>query len=221
MSIDYILFDLDGTLTDSSPGIVNSIQYALDKMGVKEHDEKKLTSFVGPALQKTFSQYYFQNEEDVKNAMKYYREYFAVHGIYENSLYDGVPELLEGLSAQNKKIALATAKPTYFANIILRHFNIDQYFSVVVGSHLTGTRTDKKEIIHEVKDQLGLPNSKKCVMVGDREYDILGGKHHEMLTLGVSYGYSQENELQICAPDAIVHDPLEIGHWLSKTESWV
>ncbi len=210
MKIQNVLFDLDGTLTDSSPGIVNSIQYALDKMGIQEHDTQKLTSFVGPSLYKTFSENYFPTEAEVKQAMVFYREYFAETGIFENALYTGVPELLESLKSEGKKIALATAKPTFFAKIILQHFHINSYFDVVIGSHLTGTRTEKKEIIHEVKDQLGLPLGENCVMIGDREYDIIGGKHHEMRTIGVSYGYAKSGELDLIQPDFIVHSPLEI-----------
>ena len=220
MVIKHVLFDLDGTLTNSSPGIINSIKYALNKMGIDENDEKKLTAFVGPSLFKTFSENYFSNEVDVKQAMIFYREYFAHTGIFENTLYHGVPELLEQLKSADKKIALATAKPTYFAKIILDHFNISKYFNVVIGSHLTGTRTEKKEIIHEVKDQMGLPLGENCVMIGDREYDIIGGKHHEMYTIGVSYGYAKQGELDLIQPHFIVHSPLEIANIVTNNPTW-
>lgn len=211
MKISHAFFDLDGTLTDSSPGIVNSIKYALEQMGITEKDEQKLISFVGPSLQSTFKNNYFSKEQDHKEAIKHYRRYFASKGIFENSLYTNAEELLETVKSQDIKIALATAKPTYFANIILNHFGIATYFDVVVGSHLNGNRTDKREIIHEAKDQLGLPKSENCVMIGDREYDINGGKHHEMHTIGVSYGYAKDNELHRANPDFIVHEPLGIA----------
>lgn len=216
MKIKHVLFDLDGTLTDSSPGIVNSIRHALHKMGVQENDEKKLTSFVGPSLMNTFKTHYFEKEEDQKQAVVNYREYFSTKGIYENSLYKEALELLEKTSDSGSKIALATAKPTYFANIILKHFDIAKHFDVVVGSHLTGTRSDKKEIIHEVSDQLGIPDPSSCVMIGDREYDIWGGQHHNMNTIGVSYGYAKDNELQKANPTAIVHSPMEISSIINK-----
>ena len=215
MKIQNVLFDLDGTLTDSSPGIVNSIKYALEKMSIFENDDQKLTSFVGPSLYKTFSENYFNEEQDVKQALVHYREYFAKTGIYENALYNGVMELLESIKSRDLKIALATAKPTYFSNIILKHFKINHYFDVVIGSHLTGTRTEKKEIIHEVIDQLGLPNGNHCVMIGDREYDIIGGKHHEMHTIGVNYGYAKKGELLLQNPSFIVNSPKEIQNILS------
>ena len=180
-------------------------------MGIEENDQKKLKAFVGPSLLSTFKDNYFPKEADQKQAIKYYREYFSTKGIYENALYEDVNELLESIKSADYKIALATAKPTFFANIILKHFKIDHYFDVVIGSHLSGTRTDKKEIIHEVKDQLGLPHPETCTMIGDREYDIIGGKHHDMSTIGVSYGYAKDNELLKVSPDHIVHSPKEIG----------
>lgn len=213
----HILFDLDGTLTDSSPGIINSIQHALTNMGIQEDDHKKLRSFVGPSLLSTFKNNYFTKEADQKQAIKYYREYFSTKGIYENSLYEGVNELLEEIRSTDRKIALATAKPTFFAHIILKHFKVDHYFDVVIGSHLSGTRTDKKEIIHEVKDQLGLPIASTCIMIGDREYDIFGGRHHDMKTIGVSYGYAKDNELLNAKPDFIAHSPLEIMDIISSS----
>lgn len=214
MKINHVLFDLDGTLTDSSAGIINSINFALNKMGIEESDKKKLTSFIGPSLKSTFQNNYFPEEKDYLEAIRHYRMYFASKGIFENSLYDKTKELLIKLKNENIKIALATAKPTYFANIILNHFDIAQYFDVVVGSHLSGGRTNKKEIIFEVKDQFGLPKSENCVMIGDREYDIIGGKHHEMNTIGVDYGYAKENELIKSNPDFIVSSPDQIAELL-------
>ena len=211
MIIKNVLFDLDGTLTDSSPGIVNSIRFALNKMGIEEDDEKKLISFVGPTLSATFRDNYFPIEADQIQAIKHYRAYFSTKGIFENSLYPKVIDLLDNVKMNGHKIALATAKPTYFANIILNHFNIRDYFDVVVGSHLGGTRTNKRDIIHEVNDQLGLPPASDCVMIGDREYDIQGGKHHQMNTIGVSYGYAKDKELENSAPNHIVHSPMEIS----------
>ncbi len=207
----YILFDLDGTLTNSSPGIINSILFALDKMGIHENDETKLRSFVGPPLVSTFREHYFPDSKDQVEAIKHYRSYFSTKGIYENSLYAGVIELLETIKSNGGIMALATAKPTYFANIILKHFQISSYFDVVVGSHLDGGRTTKKEIIHEVLDQLGDPRPEKCTMVGDREYDVLGAKFHGLNTIAVTYGYAKELELEAAAPDSLVDTPLALA----------
>lgn len=210
MKNHFVLFDLDGTITDSSEGIINSIQYALNKMRLHENDKEKLRSYVGPSLKQTFLSNYFPNGDQYKDAIKHYRVYYAEKGIYENKLYDGIIDVLEDIKSQGGKIALSTAKPTYFAKIILNHFNINNYFDVVVGSHLGGTRTCKKEIIFETLDQLGLPNSDEIFMIGDREYDIIGGKHHNLKTIGVRYGYGPEGELEAVTPTHIISHPSEI-----------
>lgn len=214
MKNHFVLFDLDGTITDSSEGIINSIQYALEKMGKTETNKAKLRSYVGPSLKQTFLTNYFPEGDDYKKAIHYYREYYAEKGIFENKLYPQIHEILQELKKDGVKIALATAKPTYFALIILKHFEIFNYFDVVVGSHLTGTRSDKKEIIFEVLDQLGHPSSDHTVMIGDREYDINGGQHHQLKTIGVSYGYAPDLELEKINPTVIVHSPAEVLHQL-------
>lgn len=210
MDNNYVLFDLDGTITDSSEGIINSILFALGKMGKAETDKQKLRSFVGPSLKQTFLTNYFPNGDDYKKAIVFYREYYATKGIYENKLYDGVYELLQTLFEGGATIALATAKPTYFAKIILRHFKIDHFFDTVVGSHLDGKRSTKEEIIFEVLDQLGLPKSEKIFMIGDREYDITGGQRHNLITIGVRYGYGPKGELDAVKPNFTVNKPLDI-----------
>lgn len=210
MKNHFVLFDLDGTITDSSEGIINSIQFALEKMGITESDKDRLRTYVGPSLKQTFLTNYFPEGDDYKKAIKFYREYFAEKGIFENKLYPHITEILEELRASGVKIALATAKPTYFALIILKHFNIYQYFDVVVGSHLTGSRSDKKEIIFEVLDQLGHPDPKNTVMIGDREYDINGGKHHQLKTIGVSYGYAPDQELEDSNPTVLVNTTMSL-----------
>lgn len=210
MKNHFVLFDLDGTITDSSSGIINSIQYALGKMGKEERDQDRLRSYVGPSLKDTFKNNYFPEGEDYKKAIAFYREYYAEKGILENELYDGIGRVLDEIHKQGGKIALATAKPTYFAKIILRHFDIIDKFDTVVGSHLGGTRSSKNEIIFEVLDQLGFPKSEKIYMIGDREYDIHGGKHHGLQTIGVEYGYGPDGELAGAKPDYHIHRTLEI-----------
>ena len=210
MKNHFVLFDLDGTITDSSEGIIKSIQFALNKMGLNEDDKEKLKTYVGPSLKQTFLSNYFPNGNHYKEAIKHYRKYYSEKGIYENNLYPGIVEVLENIKKQDGKIALSTAKPTYFAKIILNYFKINTYFDVVVGSHLGGTRTDKKEIIFETLDQLGLPDANKCYMIGDREYDIIGAKHHKLKTIGVAYGYAPTGELEAVNPNYIVGHPKEI-----------
>tara|TARA_B110000211_G_C13987031_1_gene512199 strand:+ start:267 stop:914 length:648 start_codon:yes stop_codon:yes gene_type:complete len=210
MKNHFVLFDLDGTITDSSEGIINSIQYALNKMGLHEDDKEKLRSYVGPSLKQTFLSNYFPDGDQYKEAIVHYRTYYAEKGIFENKLYDGIIDVFEAIKKEGGHIALSTAKPTYFAKIILKYFNINEYFDVVVGSHLDGTRTEKKEIIYETLDQLGLPDPNNCYMIGDREYDIIGAKYHNLKTIGVSYGYAPSGELEAVTPTHIVSNPSEI-----------
>ncbi len=210
MKNHFVLFDLDGTITDSSKGIVNSILYALEKMGKREGDTDRLRSYVGPSLKETFQKNYFLNDKDCQQAIMFYREYYSKKGIFENTLYVDVLKVLKIIKDRGGVIALATAKPSYFAKIILNYFGINNYFDSIVGSHLRGTRTDKNDIIFEVLDQLGFPDTEHIYMVGDRKYDILGGKYHGLKTIGVEYGYGVDGELLKVNPDFIIQSPLQI-----------
>ncbi len=210
MKNHFVLFDLDGTITDSSEGIVNSILYALRSMGKQEDDVDRLRSYIGPSLKDTFQNNYFPAEEQCKKAIAFYREYYATKGIFENKLYSGISEVLKTIKSGGGVVALATAKPTYFAKIILQYFGVESYFDTIVGSHLKGTRTDKNEIIFEVLDQLGFPKSNDIYMIGDREYDIVGARKHDLKTIGVEYGYSIEGELSRVNPDFLVKSPSQI-----------
>jgi len=210
MKNHLVLFDLDGTITDSSKGIINSILYALDKMGEKEDDIELLRTYIGPSLKDTFQKRYFSNYKDCQQAIIFYREYYAKKGIFENTLYVGILDVLQQIKSRGGVIALATAKPSYFAKIILKHFKIIDYFDSIVGSHLRGTRTNKKDIIFEVLDQLGFPDTSDIFMVGDRKYDITGGKKHDLKTIAVEYGYGTYEELVNVKPDFIVQTPLQI-----------
>ena len=190
----HILFDLDGTLTDPQEGIINSIQYALKRFGVKR-ENAELLHFIGPPLHKSF-QGIFETEEKAFEAVAVYREYYAVKGIYENKLFDGITQLLQLLQSNNKILHIATSKPTIFAEQILEHFNIQQYFKTIVGSNLDGTRTEKKEIIQEVINRIPNANVNELVMIGDRMYDVIGGKHFKMDTIAVTFGYGTLRELK-------------------------
>ena len=142
-----ILFDLDGTLTDPQVGITKSVQYALRCMGIEEPDLAKLIHFIGPPLAESFRECYGMSNDQARQAVQYYREYFSVTGIYENGVYAGIPELLSQLVSSRKELAVATSKPQIFANQILQHFSLAEYFSVVAGSNLDGTRVEKAEVI--------------------------------------------------------------------------
>jgi phosphoglycolate phosphatase len=207
--IDNILFDLDGTLTDPKEGIVNSILFALNKLGIHENNIDELDTFIGPPLRDSFLKRYNLNDELADKAMLYYREYFSVKGIYENKIYPGVKDLLESLSSRNYQLYVATSKPTVYSEEILNHFKIDRYFKAIIGSNLDNTRTDKTEIISYIISSFGLKAS-HSVMIGDRKHDIIGGKNNLMKTIGVTYGYGSMDELLLSQPDFIMNDCKEI-----------
>lgn len=216
VNIKYVLFDLDGTLTDSSQGIIHSIFYVLDKYNCAKPSFNDAKKFIGPPLKHTFKQ--FLPNVCPSEAVKVYREYYATKGIYENALYPNVENILHQLKINQYHIALATAKPTYFAKIVLDYFNLSGYFDCIVGSHLDGNRTDKKLVIHEVYDQLGKPNPYSCLMIGDRSSDIEGGKHFGMFTAGVRYGYAKKEELEFVKPNYLWDSLEELNQLLPNNQ---
>ncbi len=204
-----VLFDLDGTITDSSEGIVNSIKYALSRLGFPEEPTEKIKQFIGPPLQQTFKINY--GITDYQNAVTIYREYYAEKGIYENRLYDGIVAVLDQLKNEGYTIGLATGKPTYYSHIILKHFKIDHYFNAVVGSNMDGTRGEKPEIIRDVLAELNYDKElHEVVMIGDRKHDVHGAHHHQIKCIGVTYGYAEGNELIEAGAAHIVHHPSEL-----------
>lgn len=209
-----ILFDLDGTLTDPKAGITKSIQYAPCKLDIEESDLDKLEPFIGPPLAESFMEHYGFSEAKAGKAVEYYREYFSERGMYENELYEGMPELLEMLASQNRRMIVATSKPTYFAEKILAHFAIDSYFEYVCGSHLDGTRTDKAEIIGHVLAEKSLEKS-GAVMIGDRKFDLIGAHKNGMDSIAAGYGYGTRVELEAVNPTYMVSSVLELQHLFS------
>lgn len=190
-----ILFDLDGTLTDSGRGITNSVAYALTAFGLKFESKEELRCFIGPPLIKTFMQSYNLSEETARALVKKYREYYAVNGIFENDLYENIDYLLSSLSSMGKKLILATSKPEHFAIKILEHFGIAKYFSYVCGATMDEKRTEKDAVIAYALESAGISDVKDVLMVGDREYDVLGAKSFGMDSVGVLYGYGSREEL--------------------------
>ena len=144
---EIILFDLDGTLTDSAPGITRCVQYALRHFGIDEPDLKKLECFVGPPLKEMFMEYAGFSESQAEEAVAKYRERYTEKGIFENGVYEGIPELLQLCRDRGRVLGVASSKPQVFVEQILEHFDLRQYFEVVVGAELDGTRTDKAEVI--------------------------------------------------------------------------
>ncbi|MBQ3562088.1 MAG: HAD family hydrolase [Clostridia bacterium] len=206
MNFDTILFDLDGTLTDPAEGITNSVIYALKKLGITPPDKKELLKFIGPPLDESFEKYFGLSKTEAVNAVSIYREYFAPKGLFENNIFDGVYEMLGELKKSGKQIVLATSKPIVFADKILKHFNLYDFFDLTVGSNLDGSLTDKAEVIKTALEKLNIANKENIVMVGDRLHDIIGGKKNGLFTVGVTFGYGNEDELKNAGADKIVHN---------------
>lgn len=202
MRYRHILFDLDGTLTDSADGVTRSVQYALDKFGIKASPET-LTSFVGPPLQLAFEQEYDFSRSEARQAVHYYREYYREKGIFENRLYPQVEEMLHTLDRKGATLYLATSKPTVFAAQVLRYFQIDGYFTAVTGSNLDGTRAEKSEIISTVLTANPDLSEAAAVMVGDRKHDICGARTCGLDSIAVTYGYGSREELNAARPTHI------------------
>lgn len=206
-----ILFDLDGTLTESGIGITRCVQYALEKTGKPEPDLEKLLVFVGPPLMEQFMKYADLDEQTARQAVEYYRERYAVTGIFENAVYPGIPELLEELRQKGYRLAVASSKPEKYVKQILDYFQLTEYFHEIVGSEMNGNRTQKSQVIEETLRRLGLSdNRKQVLMVGDREHDVLGARQAGMDCVAVSYGYGSMEELQGAEPLQIVDSAEEL-----------
>lgn len=194
----WIIFDLDGTLTDSQAGIIRSLQYALKKFGLTKAEEE-LLAFIGPPLIDSFKEHCGFDEKKARQAVDYYREYYTERGIYENAVYPGIPELLARLHGDGRTMALATAKPAVFARRILLHFGLERFFSATAGSSLDGSGTSKSGLIRSMLSELetltGQKRMHNAVMVGDRSFDIMGAQENGIDSIGVEYGYGQPGEL--------------------------
>ena len=206
---DPILFDLDGTLTESGPGIISSVRYALAKMGGPVLDDEQLRLFIGPPLLDSFRDLCGFDPAEVAVAIAAYREYYATDGQYENSVYDGIPELLTSLREAGRTLAVATSKAEVFAASILDHFALTEYFTTVVGSELDGRRTAKSEIITEALARLDRPTA-GTVMIGDRSHDVRGAVAVGVGSIGVLWGYGDDAELTAAGADALAATPAEL-----------
>ncbi len=203
-----IFFDLDGTLTDSAPGIINSIKYALKKYGI-EAEEERLRAFLGPPLIASFQKQFGFDHDKAVEAVKFYREYFTAGGMFENAVYPGVRELLAGLHAAGKTIGVATSKPELFAKQILAHFGLDKEFDVICGAAMDESRTHKNEVLDYALKTLSADPA-DMVMVGDRRDDMEAAKQLGLMGIGVLYGYGSEEELTKANATFLAKTPADV-----------
>lgn len=213
-----ILFDLDGTLSDPKVGITKSVQYALHKMDIVEPDIDKLECFIGPPLQVSFAEYYNFDEAHTQKAINLYRERFKEKGMFENELYSNIALLLKSLKEQGFTLVVATSKPTIFAEKILNYFNIDQYFELIVGSNLDGTRASKTEIIQYILDKYDEHKRGDFIMIGDRKHDIIGASNTGIDSIGVTFGYGSFEELSNSNPTYIVKSVNQLKDFLMDSQ---
>lgn len=213
---DYILFDLDGTLTDPKEGITNCVKYALESYGIHERDENKLLKFIGPPLYDSFREIYGFSHDDANDAVSKYRERFSTIGLFENRLFEDTIKSLQILKENGKKLYLATSKPIAFAMRITEKFDISKYFELQIGSEFDGTRGYKHEVIEYILEQLKLDNLSKIVMIGDRNHDIFGAKKCNIASIGLRCGYAEEHELEDAGADFIFDNLEEATKFLIK-----
>lgn len=213
---DILLFDLDGTLTDSAEGIINCVKHALDNMGFEmpEHPER----FLGPPLYDSFAEFCGMNEEQVLEAVRLYRERYRDIGLFENSPYDGVKEMLERLQEAGKTLIVATSKPETFAVRILEKFGLAHYFRIIGGADINGTRNEKWEVIDYVLEQVGAVSKDNVLMIGDRKHDIIGAHRTGLKCLGVLWGYGSKEELETYGADFFAETPQETADMLIGKE---
>ena len=193
LDYDWLLFDLDGTLTDPFEGITRSVEYALNAFGIEVEDRRTLAPFIGPPLVESLTERYGFTMEDAVAAVAKYRDYFAVKGLYENELFEGIPELLNDCRKAGYKISMATSKPTHYAKIIAEHFDIARYFDAIHGSSLDGSRITISSVVAEAVREEGL-DPERALMIGDRRHDVEGAREHGIKTVGVLYGYGSLEE---------------------------
>ncbi|QWG50375.1 HAD family hydrolase [Bacillus mycoides] len=204
------LFDLDGTLTDPKEGIINAVLYVLEKMGIEEVNISELDSFIGPPIQQSFADRYNMNEIEVERAVFYFREYLKQSGLLENKVYDGIGALLQELKDAGNRLFVATSKPTVFAKQVIEHFQLTSFFEEIVGSNLDGTRIKKEEIIAHILQTNEELQKEEMVMIGDRKHDVIGANSNGIASIGVLYGYGNENELSDAGAIYIVKDVEEL-----------
>lgn len=206
----YLLFDLDGTLTDPAEGITNSVAYALNKFGIVVEDKRTLYKFIGPPLVDAFAEYYGFSKEDSEKATAFYRETFRVKGLYENRVYDGVPEMLEELNHKGIKLIIATSKPEEFTMKILKHFDLLKYFDFVAAATFDATRNSKDKVIAYALENLGIKDRSEVVMIGDRHHDIDGAQDNGIDSIGVLWGFGSREELETAGATHIAENIREI-----------
>ena len=206
---NYVIFDLDGTITDPKEGITGCAVYALQAFGYGTPEKSELTWFIGPPLLHSFMEYTGCGEAEGNRLIQKYRERYSTIGVHENTLYPGIAELLHALRDAGKILAVASSKPTVFVEQILHEFALATYFTRIEGSDLEGKHVEKEDVLKTALRELGVSGG-NAVMVGDRKFDIAAARKLGIKSIGAAYGYAQGDELLLAGADAIAQNPAEL-----------
>lgn len=205
-----VLLDLDGTLIDSGEGVRESVRAALAFFGIKEDSRERLNRFIGPPLKDSFMEFYGFTPEEADRAVVKYRERYAVKGVHENEIYEGIGEVLEAWKNEDKRLCVCTSKPEIYARQILQELGLAVYFDFIGGATLDGTRNRKEEVMTYVLANLPGADVARMVMVGDRRFDIEAAKRKGLASVGVLYGYGTREELEAAGADYLVENAVEL-----------
>lgn len=211
-----LLFDLDGTLTDSTEGILKCLVNAIEQMGFEVPEDTN--KFLGPPIRQSFAEFCGMNEEQTAQAVKIFRERYSKVGLFENRVYDGIPEMLERLKNGGKRLMVATSKPQVYAIRIFDRFGLSQYFEFVGGAELDGSRDYKDEVIEYVLAQTGITDRSSVLMIGDRRQDVLGAHKTGIKCMGILWGYGSTEELTEAGADYIAETPQQVTDMLLRKD---
>ncbi|GFI62166.1 5'-nucleotidase [Clostridiales bacterium] len=215
--VKYVLFDLDGTITESHPGITRSVEYALKSHGFEPPSLDELKIFVGPPLGEMFMEVYGVSMEKAMDMVKTYRDRYVTIGKFECGVYDGIEETFKSLIAMGKTLCVATSKPESSAKEILEHFGLTKYFTFIGGDSDKHERANKSAVIDYVINELGIDKS-EAVMVGDTHYDVEGAKKSGIRCIGVLYGYGEGNKLKEAGAVGLAERPEDIAEMVLHEE---
>lgn len=204
-NFDTLLFDLDGTLTDSTEGILNCLIFAIEQMGFEV--PKDTNKFLGPPIRQSFAEFCGMDSEQVNEAVRIFRERYSVTGLFENRVYDGIPEMLERLKQGGKRLMVATSKPQVYAVQIFEEFGLAHFFEIVGGAELDGSRDYKHEVIEYVLAQAGITDRSRVLMIGDRRQDVEGAHKTGLKCMGILWGFGSMEELTEAGVDFIAETP--------------
>ena len=214
--IETILFDLDGTLTDSGLGITKAVQYALGQMGYEVPAREALFTFIGPPLHKSFQKHYGMDEQTSVEAVRQFRVYYnQMGGILENEVYEGVRELLAALKNAGKRLMIATSKPQAAAELVMHHFGLDEFVPEIIGGTDDPARNTKGKVIAYALGEFGVDAS-TAIMVGDREHDVHGALENGIPAIGITWGYGDRPELENAGAKVVFDAPEDVAQYILR-----